>query len=77
MKDDMVNHPQHYTWLGGIEIIDILEPLADESGWNVANACKYLLRCDKKGQALQDLKKAAWYLEREIRRRERRHAQSN
>lgn len=69
-EKDMVNHPGHYTWLGGVEVIDIVEPLADESGWNVACAVKYLLRCDKKGKPLEDLKKAQWYIAREIARRE-------
>lgn len=69
-RADMVNHPEHYTWLNGIEVIDIVEPLADLSGWNVANSVKYLLRCDKKGKALEDLRKAAFYIAREIERRE-------
>lgn len=71
VEPDMVNSPSHYTWLNGIEAVEILEPLADVSGWNVANAAKYLLRADRKGKALEDLKKAAWYLSREIARREK------
>lgn len=66
---DMVNHPSHYTWLPGVEAIDIVEPLADRSGWNVANAVKYLLRVDGKGKPLEDLRKAAWYINRELQRR--------
>jgi hypothetical protein len=68
----MVNSPDHYTWLNGIEVIDVVEPLADQSGWNVACAVKYLLRCDRKGKALEDLRKAQWYINREIKRRESR-----
>jgi hypothetical protein len=71
-KTDMVNSPDHYTWLNGIEVIDVVEPLADQSGWNVACAVKYLLRCDRKGKALEDLRKAQWYINREIKRRESR-----
>jgi hypothetical protein len=66
---DNVNHPQHYMWLNGVEVIDIVEPLADESGWNVACAVKYLLRCDHKGSAIEDMEKAVWYITREIQRR--------
>ena len=77
MKEDMVDHPAHYTWLGGIEVIDIVEPLADESGWNVACAVKYLLRCDKKGKAVEDLRKAQWYINRELKRRESKTTKPN
>ena len=70
--DDVVNHPKHYTWMKGIEAVDILEQVALASGWNVANAVKYLLRCDKKGKPVQDLKKVVWYIQREIENRERR-----
>lgn len=69
---DNVNHPPHYMWLNGIEVIDIVEPLADASGWNVACAVKYLLRCDHKGKDIEDMEKAAWYINREIERRKSR-----
>ena len=71
MDDDVVNHPSHYTWMSGVEAVDILEQVAKESGWNVANAVKYLLRLDRKGKPEQDMKKAVWYLRREIANRER------
>ena len=35
-------------------------------GFNLGNATKYILRCGKKDDAIQELKKAIWYLEREI-----------
>lgn len=68
---DNVNHPVHYTWIPGIEVIDILEPLAERSGWNVTNAVKYLLRADNgKGKPVEDMRKAVFYLTREIERRD-------
>lgn len=64
---DPVNHPSHYTWLGGIEVIDITEHL----GFCLGNVVKYVLRADHKGKPIEDLEKAKWYLEREIARRQR------
>lgn len=64
--EDLVNHPKHYTvnsvTIDGItlEPIDVLEHTDFTSG----NALKYLLRAKHKGNELQDLKKALWYLER-------------
>lgn len=60
---DPVNHPDHYTWLPtGIECIDIVEHMT----FNRGNVVKYVLRSGKKGDAVEDLKKARWYLDREI-----------
>lgn len=64
-EPDSVNHPSHYTWLGGIEVIQVTEHL----GFCLGNVVKYVLRADHKGQAIEDLRKAAWYLAREIERR--------
>lgn len=64
---DPVNHPPHYT-AGGIEVIDAIEAWA--LGFNLGNVVKYVARADKKGDALTDLKKASFYLAREIGRRE-------
>jgi hypothetical protein len=64
---DPVNHPSHYTWLPGIEVIDITEGL----NFCMGNAVKYLLRADHKGRPLEDLAKARWYIDRELQRRER------
>lgn len=61
---DLVNHPPHYTF-GKYEVIDVLmdwfgsEPLL----WN---ATKYLARWDKKGDAIQNLEKAVWYINKKI-----------
>lgn len=64
---DAVDHPAHYNQHPkGIECIDVIE---DWSCFNVANAVKYLWRCGHKGDAIEDLRKAVWYLEREIARR--------
>ena len=71
---DRVNHPPHYTSSAarcecgkGIEAIQVTETL----NFNIGNAVKYLWRCDLKLDAIEDLKKAAWYIQREIARRER------
>jgi len=60
---DPVNNPSHYK-SGGIEVIDVIE--AFELGFRLANVIKYVLRAGRKGDALEDLEKAAWYLDREI-----------
>lgn len=63
---DVVNHPPHYmAHPSGVECITITEHM----GFNVGNAMKYLWRADQKGNALEDLKKARWYVEREIAKR--------
>lgn len=65
---DVVNKPPHYTeHPSGIECIQVTEHM----GFNLGNAIKYIWRCDLKKDAIEDLKKAKWYIEREIKRRER------
>lgn len=66
-KPDPVNHPAHYN-LGGIEVIDAIE--AWGLTFKLANVVKYVARADHKGKPLEDLKKAQWYLNREIAQRE-------
>ena len=61
---DPVDHPTHYNQHGQIECIDVVENM----GFNLGNAMKYIWRCEDKGNKTQDLQKAVWYLEREIRR---------
>jgi len=64
---DAVNSPPHYSQNPeGIETIQITRHL----NFNMGNAIKYILRADHKGKALEDLRKAAWYLNDEIKRRE-------
>lgn len=68
-SDEAVNHPSHYT-RGKFEVIDVIE----DSGVNyrLGNVLKYVLRCDHKhdDNGVQDLKKALWYLTREVEARE-------
>jgi uncharacterized protein DUF3310 len=60
---DLVNHPPHYTF-GSIEVIDVLEDW--NLGYHLGNAVKYIARSPHKGNELQDLQKARWYLNRYI-----------
>jgi hypothetical protein len=67
-NNDPVNHPKHYTaHPSGIECIQITEHM----GFNLGNAVKYIWRADLKNDALEDLKKARWYIDREIQKREK------
>jgi hypothetical protein len=63
IKGDAVNHPPHYK-VGGIETIDFIE--AKSLSYNLGNVVKYITRADHKGNTLEDLKKAQWYLNREV-----------
>jgi len=62
VEDEMINSPAHYRGL--IEPIEVIEEF--NLGFNLGNAVKYILRCEKKGNKSQDLQKAMWYLNREI-----------
>lgn len=64
---DMVNHPQHYS-ARGIDPIDYIE--SHNFNFNLGNVIKYVSRDTYKGIELQDLKKAQFYLEREIKKHE-------
>ncbi|MDO5742482.1 MAG: DUF3310 domain-containing protein [Vagococcus sp.] len=66
MKTDYVNHPEHYKQ-GDIEAIDIIENFS--LNYHLGNVLKYILRHERKGKPLEDLRKAQWYLNREIDRR--------
>ena len=63
LTPDLVNHPPHYK-VGGIETIDFIE--AKQLNYNLGNVVKYIKRADHKGNRLEDLEKARWYLQREI-----------
>lgn len=66
MDNDPVNHPAHYTsHPSGIECIEVTQHM----GFNIGNAVKYLWRADLKNDAIEDLKKAKWYIEQELRKR--------
>jgi hypothetical protein len=62
-KADNVNHPSHYK-SGGIETIDFIE--AKKLDYHLGNVVKYITRSDLKGNKLEDLQKAQWYLNRAI-----------
>lgn len=62
-KEDMVNHPPHYTQ-GKIEVIDFIED--QQFPYHLGNVIKYISRAGRKGDKLEDLKKAQWYLARYI-----------
>lgn len=69
-----VNHPKHYTsHPSGVECIQVTEHMS----FCLGNAVKYIWRADLKGKDIEDLKKAAWYIQREIERRERNRAVQN
>lgn len=62
---DPVDHPPHYqAHPAGIECIDVVEHMNFCRG----NAVKYIWRAGLKGDAVEDLRKARWYLDREIAR---------
>jgi len=67
-KPDPVNHPPHYK-VGGIEVIDFIE--AKDLSFRLGNVIKYVSRAGKKGDPIEDLEKALWYLQREIAARKR------
>ena len=64
---DLINSPPHYTsHPSGVECIEITRHMS----FNLGNAMKYIWRADEKGNAIQDLRKAAFYIADEIARRE-------
>lgn len=64
---DMVNHPPHYTsHPSGVECIQV----AEHYPFCIGSAIKYLWRAGLKGDAIEDLKKAVWYINREIAKRQ-------
>lgn len=71
MKEDVVNHPNHYNQYSGFEVIDICEQLRAPDGtgnYNRGNAFKYLARAGWKNpdKHVEDLEKAKFYIQREI-----------
>lgn len=71
MLDDPVNRPKHYTSSparcecgAGIQCIQITEHM----NFCLGNAVKYIWRAGLKGDSIEDLQKARWYIEREISR---------
>lgn len=62
---DNVNHPPHYCkHPSGVECIQVTEHM----NFNLGNAMKYIWRAGEKGNKVEDLMKARWYIDREIKR---------
>ena len=62
---DTVNNPKHYTsHPSGVECIEITEHM----NFCLGNAVKYIWRANLKGKEIEDLRKARWYIDREIQR---------
>lgn len=62
-----VEHPKHYnSHPANVECIDIVEHFS----FNIGNVIKYVWRAEYKGNELEDLKKAEFYIRREIERRQ-------
>ena len=75
MSNDSVNHPKHYCTIVRskyrdieVECLDVIEAL--DFNLNVGSAFQYIWRCKNKGVYVEDLKKARFYLDREIKRYE-------
>jgi len=64
MTHDPINSPAHYAEGRSYEPIDVIEDW--ELNYNLGNACKYISRAGRKQNQLEDLKKARWYIDREI-----------
>lgn len=62
---DNINHPEHYQGKE-LECIQVIE--AFDLGFCLGNAIKYILRAGKKSDRQEDLLKAIWYLNREVRK---------
>lgn len=66
VEHDAVNHPKHYTnHPSGVECIQITEHM----NFCLGNAVKYIWRADLKADAIEDLEKARWYIDRELEKR--------
>tara|TARA_R100001594_G_C3911562_1_gene233400 strand:+ start:179 stop:406 length:228 start_codon:yes stop_codon:yes gene_type:complete len=62
MKEDKINHPKHYNV--GIEVTDFI--LSWQMDFIRGNIIKYVTRCPYKGNTVEDLKKAKWYINKLI-----------
>lgn len=66
-KNNSVSNPKHYTThSSGIECIQVTQHM----NFCLGNAIKYIWRCDDKNDAIEDLEKAIWYINQEIKRRQ-------
>ena len=64
-NENLIDHPIHYQG-NGIEVIDIIDSF--NLNFNLGNSIKYILRADKKGNKKQDLEKALWYINHELKK---------
>jgi hypothetical protein len=64
-NENLIDHPEHYQ-SDGIEVIDIIDSF--NLNFNLGNSIKYILRADKKGNKKQDLEKAIWYINHELKK---------
>lgn len=62
---DSVNRPKHYCQGRQHQPIDVIEDWGLD--YHLGNAVKYIARAGRKGDAVEDLEKAIWYIQREIR----------
>lgn len=62
-EHDPIKKPKHYNF-GRFEVINVIEDW--KLGYHLGNVIKYVARAPYKGEELQDLKKAVWYLQRKI-----------
>jgi hypothetical protein len=70
LQPEKIDHPPHYGGADNLyEAIKVIE--AWNLGFHLGNAVKYISRAGKKGDELEDLKKARWYLDRLITNLER------
>jgi hypothetical protein len=69
---EAVNNPEHYGGANNpYEAIKVID--AWDLGFNLGNTVKYIARCGKKDDEIQELEKAAWYLNNEIKKRKSRN----
>lgn len=67
--DDKINHPKHYCEGRKYEPIDIIEDWG--LGMHAGNAVKYISRAGRKGDAIEDLEKARWYVDRYVQKNDK------
>jgi hypothetical protein len=65
-RREQVDHPCHYGGNVPHEVVKCLEAWGLETDALLWNAVKYIARAGRKGPAVEDLKKARWYLDRRI-----------
>lgn len=60
-----IDHPDHYQTPNGLEAVDVIEAFFHDN-FHLGNVFKYIARAGRKGDYVEDLEKAKWYLQREI-----------